>query len=119
MNDQAKKGGLTAIGNILSGSLTSFREAKDTEMTSVWRVWKGAVGETIAENAGPAAFKGGILLVHVTSSTWLQHLGFLRGEMIEKINDALGREVVTELKFKIGGLDGRDPLAPPRRTAGR
>ena len=115
MKRDDKKQGLTAIGNILSGALPSFRETGDTDMTKVWRIWKGAVGEQIAENAAPAAFKGGTLLVHVTSSTWLQHLGFLRQEMTRKINAALGREMVTELKFKIGNLTGNDPFAPSRK----
>jgi predicted nucleic acid-binding Zn ribbon protein len=56
----------------------------------------------IAQNARPAAFKGRILLVHVTSSTWVHQLQFLKVEMIDKLNDALGKALIDDLKFKIG-----------------
>lgn len=114
-NDGKKKRGLTPIGNILSGSLPTLRSEGDAGMTKVWSIWESAVGNDIAENARPEAFKGGTLLVHVTNSTWLQHLGFLKKEMAQKINAALGQEVVTELKFKIGNLTGGNPFSYPAR----
>ena len=61
-----------------------------------------AVGEVIARNARPGAFKGKLLLVNVTSSTWAHQLQFLKKDIIKKVNDALGKELVEEIKFKIG-----------------
>ncbi|KKK55968.1 hypothetical protein LCGC14_3069230, partial [marine sediment metagenome] len=40
----------------------------------------------------------------VNSSTWIQQLRFLKKDLIAKINDALGKEMVSEIKFKIGSL---------------
>ena len=62
------------------------------------------VGDVIAQNARPAAFKGKILLVHVSSSTWVHQLQFLKQEMIAKLNDTFGKELISDLKFKIGPL---------------
>ncbi|MFC1813872.1 DUF721 domain-containing protein [Thermodesulfobacteriota bacterium] len=62
------------------------------------------VGKAIAENARPAAFKGKMLLVHVTSSTWIHELQFLKKDIIRKVNNALGEEQVEEIKFKIGPI---------------
>ena len=52
----------------------------------------------------PVAFKGKLLLVHANSSPWLHHLQFLKKEIIVKVNQALGRELVGDIKFKIGKL---------------
>ena len=67
-------------------------------------MWNSAVGDVVAKNTRPAAFKGRLLLVHVVSSTWMHQLQFLKTDIIAKVNDALGKDMVGEIKFKIGPL---------------
>ena len=62
----------------------------DASLLQVWEVWDEAVGSTIARQSRPAAFKDRMLLVHVSSSTWLHQLRFLEKEMVAKLNAALG-----------------------------
>ena len=96
------------IGNILPDVIRTCRKESDSTMTGVWDIWDRAVGETIAQNAQPAAFKGKILLVHVSSSVWLHQLQFVKQDLIEKVNDACGRRLVEEIKFKIGPLESEN-----------
>ena len=84
--------------------LKSIRTGSDAQLVEVWELWDDVVGETIAKNARPAAFKGKLLLVEVSSSTWMHQLQFLKADIIEKINDAFGKEMVDEIKFKIGSM---------------
>ncbi|MFH2064033.1 MAG: DUF721 domain-containing protein [Pseudomonadota bacterium] len=96
---------LSHVGTMISGILNTCRSNRpDIEMTRIWSLWSEAIGPTIAENARPAAFKGHVLLVHVTSSPWMQQLQFLKQDIIRKLNTALGKEMVTEIKFKIGSV---------------
>ena len=90
------------IGSILNEVLKTYRREPDGELIRVWNVWDGIVGEVISKNAKPAAFKGRILLVYVTSSTWVHQLQFLKKEMITRLNEALGKVLIDDLKFKIG-----------------
>ena len=90
----------SSIGDVLK----KYRLETDAELVQVWRVWDTIVGNVIAQNAKPAALKGRILLVHVTSSTWLHQLQFLKKDMIDKLNDTLGKTLIEDLKFKIGPL---------------
>lgn len=90
------------IGNILDKTIRSFRRELNAELCVVWDIWDGLVGPSVAENARPAAFKGKTLLVEVSSSVWKQHLGFLKADIISKINSALESNVVEDIKFKIG-----------------
>lgn len=101
MKNQPPKN-LMHIGNILADSLASCRTQGDGEMIRIWDIWESAVGETIARNTRPAAFKGHLLQVNVSSSSWLYHLNFLKQELIDKINTALGKSLVRELAFKVG-----------------
>jgi len=70
----------------------------------IWEIWDGALEGPVTANARPAAFKGDILLVHVSSSPWVHHLHFLKTEIIHRLNHALGKPLVKDIKFKIGPL---------------
>jgi predicted nucleic acid-binding Zn ribbon protein len=105
MNAGDKKGGgATHIGGVLTDLLKHFRPEAEQGMLRIWRVWDRVVGPDIARNARPAAFKGSVLLVHVTSSTWLHHLQYLKGDLVSRLNDDLGQAVVGDIKFKVGSF---------------
>jgi predicted nucleic acid-binding Zn ribbon protein len=90
------------IGRIISQLLKTGRRAEDSATARVWDLWDEAVGGFIAENARPAAIKGKVLLVYVNSSPWLHQLHFLKSEIVDKLNQALGENLVEDIKFKIG-----------------
>ena len=92
----------THIGNIIGNVLETCRNDFDGNLAQVWGRWDRAVGDGIAKNARPEAFKGKLLLVNVTSSTWMHQLQFLKNDIIKQINHALGQNLVEEIKFKIG-----------------
>jgi predicted nucleic acid-binding Zn ribbon protein len=92
------------ISSVLDNILNTYRQESDSGLSRVWRFWDDAVGKTIAENAQPAAFKGKVLLVHVTCSTWIHELRFLEKGIINNINSVSGEHLVEKIKFKIGTL---------------
>jgi predicted nucleic acid-binding Zn ribbon protein len=105
MTEKAKNaGGAVPIGGILNGLLRSLRPEAEEGMLRVWRVWERAVGADIARNARPTAFKGSVLLVHITSSTWLHHLHYHKRELVDQLNTHLGWSVVSDIKFKVGSF---------------
>ena len=93
------------IKTVLDGVLRSCRSDDDVDMLQVWRLWKSVVGDVVAEYTRPAAFKGKLLLVHAVSSAYIHQLQFLKADLIARLNEALGREVVGDIKFKIGPVD--------------
>jgi hypothetical protein len=100
---QKKNKNLSHIGTLIGDILDACRNGRpDSEMTRIWALWDKTVGTTISENARPAAFKGQLLIVNVTSSPWMQQLQFLKKDIIQKLNSALGKNLVQEIKFKIG-----------------
>ena len=92
------------IGSVLDKVLQQYRPKSDQALLRVWDVWEAAVGDAIAANARPAAFKGSILLVHVSNSSWLHHLRFMEKELVRKVNQALGADRVTAIQLKIGPI---------------
>ena len=104
MESKKKKAKFEHIGSILADVLKTYRRETNADLVQVWQVWDKVVGDVIAQNARPAAFKGKILLVHVSSSTWIHQLQFLKEEMMAKLNKDLGKSVIGDIKFKIGPL---------------
>jgi predicted nucleic acid-binding Zn ribbon protein len=92
------------IGNVIEKILTGRKPKAAAKVARVFQLWERAVGEIIAANAKPAAFKDNILLVHVNSSPWLHHLQFLKKDIIQKVNAALKDESIEDIKFKIGPI---------------
>ncbi len=62
-------------------------------------LWPSVVGETIAEVAKARAIKRGVLRVDVSDPTWRQELAYLKGEIRTKLNRAIGRNVVLDIRF--------------------
>jgi len=104
MKSRDKRSDFVHIRNIIDDVLKPYRSKPDFELKSVWGLWDEAVGKTIAQNAQPAAFKGKLLIVHVGNSAWIHQLQFLKNDMINKLNTALGQPLIAEIKFKIGPL---------------
>jgi predicted nucleic acid-binding Zn ribbon protein len=90
------------IGSVLDKVLLQCRPKTNQALVQIWDLWEDAVGASIAANARPAAFKGDMLLVHVSNSSWLHHLRFLEKELIDRMNQALGGKFIHSVKFKIG-----------------
>lgn len=98
----ATPGRFVKLGQVIKAVLQNQRKHRDAKMIRVWDVWPASVGGQIALNTSPAAFKGGLLIVNVTDSAWLQQLWYLKTEIIGKVNDGLGENLVEEIRFKIG-----------------
>lgn len=93
----------TPIGDVIQQVLGKYRPTAGPGLLALWEIWPSVVGPDIGANAKPAAFKGALLLVHVSNSTWLHHLHCIQTELLAQLNDALGGTAhVGAIKFKIG-----------------
>lgn len=73
------------------------------------------IGPPITERAEPVFFKGGVLSLVVEDSTWLTELTFLRPDIVRRMNESLRRDVVRELRVRLGVLERRDEPKPRLR----
>lgn len=93
------------LAGVIARTLRTCRRVPDIELTRIWEYWDGIVGAQVAGNAQPAAFKGRLLIVHVSSSVWLQQLQFDKADIIRQMNAVFGKPLVCDIKFKIGALE--------------
>jgi predicted nucleic acid-binding Zn ribbon protein len=104
-DEKNKASNVTPLKGVLASVLRQCRRDLQQDPDFLWQIWDRAVGATIARNAQPAAFKQRLLIVHVSSSVWLQELHFQKAALIERVNQTAGRMVLEDIQFKIGPLD--------------
>jgi hypothetical protein len=96
------------IGDAVRSELGRFGSAGS--MADVVAAWPRVVGETLAANAWPARIaRDGTLHIAASSSVWAFELGQLEGEILPRLQEALGEAAPRRLKFAPGPL----PEAPP------
>jgi len=100
------------LADVVRVELTTLGLAERLKEAEIWRLWPEIVGQTVAARAVPLRIIKGVLTVAVSSGPWKQELSFLKGMMIERLNDRLGGEVVKEIILKSGTVDRNASVSP-------
>ena len=90
-----------AVGGVLGRVLESLGLSR--EMTG-WRAveaWPDLVGPRVARHARAVAFRDGTLHVEVEGSAWMQELGYLKRDLVRRINQQLGGEHVRDVRLAL------------------
>jgi predicted nucleic acid-binding Zn ribbon protein len=110
---------LTRLSSLIEQTLARIGLDRRLDDYRVWQAWDEVVGRTISRNAQPVRLDGSRLIVTVRSSSWLQELSLLQRELIARLNEWMGREVVRELFFVVGRVEHHTSESAPRSGTGR
>ena len=66
--------------------------------------WKDAAGEKAFGHTKAASLRKKKLLVNVDGSTWLYALTLKKDELLQRLQENLGKERIGQLQFRIGDL---------------
>ena len=64
-------------------------------------LWKGVVGETLAQNARPLRMRESTLVLTVSSEAWKKELFSLRFEILKRLERLLGNSKVSSLELRV------------------
>lgn len=79
---------------------------------SITKIWKDVTGDVISQVSIPIHLEDGVLTVNVRDTIWLNQLTLLKKEIIKQINENLGKEVVKDIKYKVGVLKFKELEEP-------
>ena len=85
----------------LPALLKEFDDSDEVREAVVFAAWRRIAGETLRERTVPIRLYKKHLIIAVLSETWKKHLQQLSGQMIFKINSALGSAIVTFIEFRV------------------
>jgi hypothetical protein len=109
MRKRAKQVNLQRLGNVLQGILKKHNIFFDSEEQRLLEVWQKAVGPQISVQTRPDRLKRNVLFVKVSSSVWMHQLHILKQDIIEKINQLLGKELIKNIHFSMGDIPSTMP----------
>ena len=114
-NDEGKsRKGPRPIAGILQDVVARLGLEHNLDDFRLWQAWDEVVGPTVARNAQPLRLDGTRLVIAVRTNTWMQELGMLRGDITTRLNEWMGRRVISEI-FLVAGRVDREPI---RRASG-
>jgi predicted nucleic acid-binding Zn ribbon protein len=74
-----------------------------TLLAEVQAVWPATVGELVAKEATPVSERAGALTVACSASVWAQELELMSEPIIERLNAALTKGRISDLKCVLEG----------------
>jgi|GEM_PF-329753 len=103
------------LRELLRGALGAAGLETTTEVWQLADAWSSALGPQIAARATPVRLVRGELVVAVAEAVWRQELQLLAPQIMAKLNQAIGRDVV--LRVRLVGGDATP--SPPTRDRPR
>lgn len=79
--------------------------------------WPSTVGAVIAGRTCPVGVFGDKLFVEVTDSSWLSELQGLSWRISRQLNDAVGRQVLSDVRFRLSRMRGKPPVRATSASA--
>ncbi len=88
------------IDTVLSDLIENIVDKKKNPLLRIELAWQGIFPESITRNCQPVHFRKGILTVKCSNSIWKSEMIFHKFQMIEKINNKLGEELILDIIFR-------------------
>jgi predicted nucleic acid-binding Zn ribbon protein len=61
--------------------------------------WDSVVGKEVSKHTEPEKIADGTVFVKVNNDVWRNELAFFRNEIISKLNEKIGKNIVKEIRF--------------------
>lgn len=74
-----------------------------TPLAAIQAAWPEAVGARIAAEAQPVRERDGTVTIECRAATWAQELDLLHDDLLARLNEAVGSELVKRLRMVVGG----------------
>ncbi len=94
-----RDGKLTLLDSDLKAVLRQIGTGQKGVHPEIWARWIDIVGNDVARRAIPVNLYRGILTVAVANSSWIQQLTYIKHEILERLSEEVGPEVVREIRL--------------------
>lgn len=88
-----------SVGSLLHAVVADLGIGGKIEECEAILAWEAVAGEALAAQAKAVGVRQGRLQLAVSSSVWRTHLSFSKQQLLERINQRLGKKVLKDLVF--------------------
>lgn len=104
MNRSFRKSSVARIGGFLRSTLRELGVEEKIFEQQVLAKWAATVGPQIAASSRAEAVREGTLFVSCKSSMWSSELSLHKIDIVKKLNVAVGKEIVKDIRFSARGF---------------
>jgi len=104
------------ISRLLASVFQNKKWHSKLELHRVFAFWDATVGRSIAAVAQPSLIRGHILWVKVADSVWMQQLHLQKMLLLEKINQQLHEEKISDIRFQLNSSLAPPPEPEPKKA---
>lgn len=104
MNRSFRKGSVARIGGFLRSTLRELGIQERILEQQTLAKWAATVGPQIAASSRAEAVRDGVLFVSCKSSMWSSELSLHTIDIVKKLNAAVGKELVKDIRFSARGF---------------
>ena len=97
------------LGAAMGGIIREWLENPAARRQVLERTWKRALGDAVGRRCRPLGFEEGVLTVEVTDPAWAAELKAMSGDLIAKMNAALGQRWITRIEWVQSAEAGSGP----------
>jgi len=90
---------MQSLKQVLNVYLHKAGLAKGVAQNTAIHIWEETVGGKVSENTTPETVEHGVLTVKTSTPAWRQELQFQKEEIIEKLNNNIGKKAIKDIKF--------------------
>lgn len=107
-----------SVASVLHG--IARRHGMETKLLEhkLLKNWPAIAGQPVASHTRPDHIRFKKLYLVVENSVWLQHLTFLKPELIAKVNEAAGSAVIADVVFRVGTVPRQEDVRGSRFEVG-
>jgi len=107
------------IGSVLESLSTAMGKRELYDFAAIRGQWRAIVGRALADVSSPVSLARKTLAIEVAQPVWADSMGYMKNDIIGKINSTLGRHAVTRLRMTVrkgtaaDKESGATVMAPP------
>jgi predicted nucleic acid-binding Zn ribbon protein len=90
---------MQSLKTVIDSMLKNFGIDNTIAQNKALIIWNEIVGEKVALNTEPDRVEHGVIIIKVSTPAWRQELYFQKKEIIKKINNTIGKNVIRDIRF--------------------
>ena len=93
--------GVKELNLVINELISDLNIKKNIKKFNIFNHWSDIVGKDVAKRTKPIKISKDTLIIKVANSVWANELSLMSRQILKKINDFVGEEVIKDLKFRL------------------
>ena len=107
---------MSSLSRELTATIRTMGDGARFIHPEIWARWFQIAGEQLYQRTFPRMYKDTVLTIAVVNSTWMHQLSFMKTQLLDRLSEAVGPGVVTDIRFVLDSSLGKNRVMPPKAT---